>query len=58
MVEPVSGGDNDQAPDWYPPTGLHGQYRSGVLVAGLPADLDPQAELLKLAPDRIGRLAC
>jgi hypothetical protein len=56
-VEPVSGDDDDQAPGRHRPAGLHGQYRSGVLVAGLPADLDAQAEPLELAPDRIGGLA-
>ena len=43
------GGDGDRASGWHRPAGLHRQYRSGVLAAGLPAYPDHQAELLQLA---------
>jgi hypothetical protein len=57
-VQLGGGGDDDHAPGWHRPAGLHGQHRSGVLAAGLPADPDVQAELLEPVPDHAERLAC
>jgi len=46
-------GHHDRGASWQPPGGLHGDNRSGLLVAVVPpGHPDPQAELAQLPADR------